>query len=289
MKTAIILVSFKNGDEVIHSIKSCLSQKECGALYIVNNGNSDTIIEKLNNLAKTDNRLVLINAEGNLGFGAACNLAARNIDLENFVFLNPDAVLKPGALIQLMNTLHECQNAIIGGLITDNTGKEQRGARRSRLGLLNALLSFSGLSRPGEGAGFLRDFNQNREPLPPAPIEVGAISGAFFAIRKSDFERLGGFDEKYFLHVEDIDLCARHKALGGKIIFDPNAIVTHIGGASNASKYFVEWHKFKGLMRYFLKFESFSGKIGAILVSPFLLITLMGRVFISRILSVRHR
>jgi GT2 family glycosyltransferase len=81
---------------------------------------------------------------------------------------------------------------------------------------------------------------------------------------REDFRRIGGFDEDYFLHVEDLDLCLRFHRAGGEIYFAPDVAVTHIGGTSKATGAFIEKHKARGFIRYFHK--NFGGQYPA----PFL-------------------
>jgi hypothetical protein len=72
-------------------------------------------------------------------------------------------------------------------------------------------------------------------------------------MRREDFAAVGGFDEGYFLHVEDVDLCWRVRQQGGTVLFHPRAEVIHIGGTSQTSPLKVEFHKGVGLARYFRK------------------------------------
>jgi GT2 family glycosyltransferase len=83
-------------------------------------------------------------------------------------------------------------------------------------------------------------------------IEVPAISGAFMAMARSTFDALGGMDEGYFLHVEDLDFCLRHGRRGGVAYFVPGLVCTHVKGTSGAPARFVERHKVRGFRRYFL-------------------------------------
>lgn len=72
-------------------------------------------------------------------------------------------------------------------------------------------------------------------------------------ISRDSFERLGGFDEGYFLHVEDLDICRRAEAEGGTVIYTPLASALHHGATSDAPALAVERHKGAGLSRYFRK------------------------------------
>ncbi len=77
-------------------------------------------------------------------------------------------------------------------------------------------------------------------------------------MRHSDYNRLHGFDEDFFLHVEDLDFCMRVHSAGGKVICVPSVRVTHMTSSSKATLRFLEWQKAKGFRRYFDK--HFRGK-----------------------------
>ncbi len=276
-KIGTIIVSYHTGEVLFDCLQKVLDCQTITQIVLVNNGNPAETNAKLEHLATANSKLRLIDSKNNIGFGAACNLGARNSDCENLVFLNPDAIIENDAAQELVGLLDETPK-IVGGLIIDENGQEQRGARRGELSIRTALIAFSGLGKLGKEKGIWRDFNYWREPLPNFPIEVGTISGAFFAIKKSDFNKLGGFDEGYFLHVEDIDLCYRIRTdLLGKVIFNPNARAMHIGGTSNAPNSIISWHKFKGFIRYFWKTKKGIAKIWVLLFAPILFCAIFGR------------
>src|SRR5512143_4225045 len=88
-------------------------------------------------------------------------------------------------------------------------------------------------------------------------------------MRREDFEALKGFDEGYFLHVEDVDLCWRVRRQGGEVLFHPRAEVIHLGHTSHVSPLKVEFHKGVGLARYFRKrAETWPERLAAWLISP---------------------
>jgi GT2 family glycosyltransferase len=87
------------------------------------------------------------------------------------------------------------------------------------------------------------------------PVE--AVSGALMLVSRALFEALGGFDTGYRLHAEDLDLCRRAREAGALVAVANDVRVVHIRGVSSRSRpLFVEWHKHRGLWRYFRKFES---------------------------------
>ena len=79
------------------------------------------------------------------------------------------------------------------------------------------------------------------------------ISGAFMLIPRAMYDRVGGMDEDYFLHVEDVDLCLRIQEAGGAILYVPDAAVTHVKGTSRVFPLVVEWHKSVSVAKYFNK------------------------------------
>jgi GT2 family glycosyltransferase len=99
------------------------------------------------------------------------------------------------------------------------------------------------------------DFYLLNQPLPTEAVEVEAISGACMLVKREAMQDVGEWDEGYFLHCEDLDMCMRFRKRGWKILFVPTARVTHFHGACSRSRpIFVLWHKHKGMMRFYHKF-----------------------------------
>ena len=136
---------------------------------------------------------------------------------------------------------------MIGARILNEDGSDQRGCRRALLTPTSAFVEAVHLSRLFPK---LR-LNLHEEPIPDVLTPVPAISGAFMFLSRKDFDLIGGFDEGYFLHVEDLDFCWRFRRTKGEIYFAPDVAVTHIGGTSEVASDFIERHKAKGFVRYF--------------------------------------
>ena len=99
------------------------------------------------------------------------------------------------------------------------------------------------------------DFHLHKQALPDHPVEVEAISGALMLVRREAIEDVGLWDEGYFLHCEDFDWCMRFRQKGWKILFVHDApVVHHKGICSRSRPIFVEWHKHKGMLRFYRKF-----------------------------------
>jgi GT2 family glycosyltransferase len=96
---------------------------------------------------------------------------------------------------------------------------------------------------------------------PPAnatgPSRVDAVSGALMLVPRAVFEQLGGFDQGYALHAEDLDLCRRVRDAGYEAVVAEGVRVTHFkGGSSRRAPLRVAWHKHRGLWRYYQKFDA---------------------------------
>ena len=86
---------------------------------------------------------------------------------------------------------------------------------------------------------------------------VPAISGALMLMPRALFERIGRWDAGYRLHAEDLDLCRRARQAGATVAVANDLKVLHLRGVSSRSRpFFVEWHKHRGLWRYFRKFDA---------------------------------
>jgi len=251
-----LVVSYNTGPRLHECLYALKGDPDVTGIVIVDNGNPPAEQAWIDRFVTGCAKATLIRDGSNPGFGAAVNKAAKIATGEAFLVCNPDCVIKRGSMVPLARALEGAPRpAIAGGRIFDVHGKEERGARRNTLTVWNAL---------GLGKWMLED-----EPLPVGPVRVGAITGAFFLIRREDFDALGGFDEGYFLHVEDVDLCRRAIEAGVSVTFQPKAGALHYGQTSDAPSAIVQRHKADSLQRYFRKFAKTPGeKLAAAVLGP---------------------
>jgi N-acetylglucosaminyl-diphospho-decaprenol L-rhamnosyltransferase len=250
---SVVMVVFMTGPALEESVERVLNDPLVDEFVIVDNGSTGPDAARLKTLAERDGRVVLLAGHGNIGFARGANLGARTAKGEVLVFLNPDAFLQPRCIAELVREIAgRPVPSIVGGRVLNADLTEQRGARRGDITLVNALLS---LSRLAEAVPAWRRHNVHweGEPAPDQVAAVPTISGACFCMRREDFDAVKGFDEKYFLHVEDVDLCWRVRRAGGLVLFHPRAEVIHLGHTSLTSPLRVEFHKGVGLARYFRK------------------------------------
>lgn len=248
MSASAVIVSYRTGPALKSCLTALLAADGLDQIIIADNGNAAAAEAMLDAAAKNDARVRILRGQGNIGFAAACNLAARAAESEALAFINPDVILERDAIPRLLTVLRAAP-AIVGGDLRDEQGRPERGSRRDTLTLWRAFVAFSGLSRLG-----LRDYNRHTEPLPAAPVRVGAISGALFVIGRAEFARLGGFDEGYFVHVEDLDLCRRAEIAGLPVLFAPGPHGRHLRSTSDVGPRIIARYKARGMARYFKKF-----------------------------------
>lgn len=272
MALTAVTVSYQTGPVLRECLEALLAAPEISELVLVDNGNPAEVEAWLDSKAAAEPRLRLVRGQGNIGFGRACNAGARGAAGDTLLFVNPDVVLVPGAAAAMAAALDRASGlALIGGDVRDADGQPDRGTRRDRVTLWSAFVSFSGLSKLERIAPAFRDLHRHRDPLPADAVDVAHISGALMAMRRADFEKVGGFDEAYFLHVEDIDLCWRVTEAGGRVLFQPGAVGVHTRSSSQVASREVETHKASGFARFFLKtarspFERFmAGIVGGVL------------------------
>ncbi|MDO8900685.1 MAG: glycosyltransferase family 2 protein [Phenylobacterium sp.] len=262
-RISVIMVVYMTGEALDQSLACVLDDPQVDEFIVVDNGSDPSESAVLDAFAERHAQMRLVRGQGNVGFARGANLGARAATGEVLIFLNPDAFLQPGGAHGLARAVMGAETMrLVGGRVLNADGSEQRGARRGEITPVAALLSLSGLTRR---APALRRFEVHweNETAPAALCPVPTISGAFFAMRRTDYARLGGFDEGYFLHVEDIDLCWRVREAGGEVMFHPKAEVIHLGHTSRASPLQVELYKGLGLARYFRKRARGAGEAAA--------------------------
>jgi GT2 family glycosyltransferase len=200
--------------------------------------------------------LTVVRSRENTGFSAGCNRGAALATEPVLLFLNPDCILMPGSLQVLVEALVNSDRAgMVGGLLTDARGHEQGGARRSVPTPWRSFVRCFGLGRLAWlSPRIFSDFYLHRDPLPATAVEVEAVSGALTLVSREAFEDVGPWDEGFFLHCEDLDLCMRFRNKQWRVLFEPRARAIHYRGMCGRSRPLaVEWHKHRGMIRFYRK------------------------------------
>jgi GT2 family glycosyltransferase len=243
---SVVVVSYRTGPTLHACLARVLAEPGVGEVVLVDNGNDAATLETVLRRAAAEPRLRVLTGHGNVGFAAGCNRGARATTGRLLLLLNPDCLIEPGSLDKLRAAVGDpAQPWIATVRVLDETGAEQRGGRRNEGTPGQCLVEALRLG------GVLTGLNLNRAPLPGRLTAVPAISGAFMLMPRSTFDALGGLDEGYFLHVEDLDFCLRLRRAGGVAYFAPDVTCTHVKGTSAAPALAVERHKVHGFRRFF--------------------------------------
>ena len=283
-RVSVVMVVYMTGESLEQSLACALADKRVDELVVVDNGSLPADAQLLASLAERDRRVVLMSGQGNVGFARGANLGARRATGDVLVFLNPDAFLQPGCIDALTRAIEDRPvPCLVGGRVLNADRTEQRGARRGDITPISALLSLSHMARHVP-AWKRYEVHWEQDATPEGVAAIPTISGACFCMRREDFDAVQGFDEGYFLHVEDVDLCWRIRQAGGLVLFQPKAEVVHLGHTSHASPIKVEFHKGVGLARYFRKRATTVGQTAlAWLLSPIIVCTAIVRPVMWRV------
>jgi GT2 family glycosyltransferase len=253
---SVVLVNFNAGALLGDNVRQVLASRVDVPLevIVVDNASRDDSLASLRPLL--GDRVRLHANDRNLGFAMACNQGAQLASGTHLLFLNPDCAVTPEAIARTLSALAaRPRAAMAGAMIRNEDGSEQRGCRRAIPDARRSLYRLTGLSRRFPDR--FPDFNAAGHAVPEGPLPVEAISGAFMLVRRDAFEAVGGWDEGYFLHCEDLDLCQRFRAAGFEILFVPDAEATHRQGTSSRGRPLrVEWHKHRGMWRFYRKFQA---------------------------------
>ena len=250
-KVSAIVVTYFTGPLLARCVASLAVQPEVGEIILVDNGNFPGDVEKALEGAVAEMATVMT-GHGNIGFAAACNLGAKKAQHDVLVFLNPDAVMPEGAVEQLLTHADTvAEKWLIAPKLVDPDGTEQQGSRRTTLTPWRAFVEATRLYKLAPRHPYFQRFNLHAEDCPEEIFETPTISGACFIISRSNYWSIDGMDEHYFLHVEDIDFCLRHRKAGGRVYFDPKVSVVHFKSSSRANPITVEARKTSSIIRYF--------------------------------------
>lgn len=256
---AAIVVSHQSQATINDCLARLRASQGIAAIRVVDNDSSDATLEIVQRHAIADPRVRFIANPDNPGFAVGCNQGAADLGDAPasptwLAFVNPDCLLEPDALARLRALAMPLGEALLGADLVDEAGRRDPAARRRDpdFGAMLAGLA-GGPFNGGRASGSMAVAADDALELQPVTV----ISGALMLMSRALFVRIGGFDEGYRLHAEDLDLCRRARAAGAFIAVANRVPVVHLRGVSSRARpLFVEWHKHRGLWRYFGKFEA---------------------------------
>ncbi|HLY36545.1 MAG TPA: glycosyltransferase family 2 protein, partial [Candidatus Binatia bacterium] len=235
MSVSVVIVNWNAGESLAASVASVVAAAP-DEIVVVDNASTDGSLATV----RTRHPAVRVVENGaNVGFAAAATQGAAAARGDVLVFLNPDARLLPGALATLVEALVATPGAgIAGGGLVDERGRWE--PAHARFDPVAHLVFDTTLGRLGA---------RRRR----SPVVVDWVYGTFMAVRADLFRQLGGFDARYFVYGEDMDLCHRAGRLGARTIHVPAARAVHGRNVSAAQRYGRgrEAEVVKGEMRFY--------------------------------------
>ncbi|KQT50006.1 glycosyl transferase [Methylobacterium sp. Leaf456] len=227
----VVIVNWNAGDQLAACLSSLAACDDAAALrvVVVDNASTDGSAQKLEREGL--HVTVLRNAQ-NLGFARACNQGATLGSAEAILFLNPDTEVSRDGIGEARAVLEaDSRTGIVGARLVDEAGHTHRTCARTPTGFsLVAHTLFLDRLLPGRVPPHFRldwDHADTRA--------VDAVMGAFLMIRRPLFERLGGFDERFFVYWEDADLCTRTGEAGFSVCHAARAVIRHRGQGTTAA------------------------------------------------------
>lgn len=242
---AAIVVAFNSEETLDECLTRLRAAEDVVEIRVVDNDSRDGSLDIVQRHALADPRLRFIANPDNPGFAVACNQGAAETHAPWLAFVNPDCFVEADTLRRMQAHALRADGGLIGADLVDEAGVRDVAARR----------------RDPDFAAMLRDPSRARLDVDPDPAQalqaVDAVSGALLLMPRGLFERIGGFDAGYRLHAEDLDLCRRARAEGALVACANDVRVLHVRGVSSRSRpLFVEWHKHRGLWRYYRTFDA---------------------------------
>jgi N-acetylglucosaminyl-diphospho-decaprenol L-rhamnosyltransferase len=240
---AAVVVNYESGPLLLDCVRSLLADDGIGVpeVVVVDNGSTDGSVAALRR-ELPDVRVV--DPGGNVGYATAANRGIAVTTAPAVVVGNTDLVVDRGTGAALVARLDaEPDLAAVGPALFNPDGTQYPSAR-AHASTVDAV-GHAVLGRLFPRNRFTRRYRQ-LDARWDRPRDVDWVSGAFMCLRRSAVDSVGGWDERYFMYMEDFDLCWRLRRLGWRVAYEPGGRVTHVQGASTAKRPYrmiVEHHR----------------------------------------------
>ncbi len=242
-----VIVTFNNEGTVGCLLRSIPSRCQ---LIIIDNFSGDKTCQIVKD---NSTKIRLIKNKKNLGFAAAANQGARLAKSDYLLFLNPDTLVKPGAIEKTLNFAKAKKDATVVGCKVLSLDRSLQPSCGRFPTIFNIVLDRIPIINKFIQTEQIRQENYYSKIQNP-----DWVTGAFFLVKREVFEKLGGFDEKYFMYVEDVDFCYRAKKAGYKIYYNPRAEIIHYNqGKMRQKGRFKARHMRRGFTIFFEKYKPY--------------------------------
>lgn len=258
MELSIIIVNYNVKaflQNLVHSLQKAVS-KINHEIIVVDNASDDGSVEFIREKFPQINLIV---NQTNLGFSKANNVALKVSKGKFILLINPDTIVSEDTITEMIEFLNEHPDAGLASCkILNPDGSLQLACRRSFPGPWTSFCKVAGLSTLFPKSKLFARYNltfldEN------STYEVDAISGSFMMMKRDVYEKVGGFDEQFFMYGEDLDLCYRIQKNGYKVYYYPGTQIIHYKGESTKRSSLDETKIFYDAMHLFVKkhFSSF--------------------------------
>ena len=254
---SIVMVNWNAGkylEETINSLREKTQDVSYEIILIDNNSNKEEeSYLYLDKLLEKDN-VTVIKSDENLGFAKANNIGMSISKARNLLILNPDVVFHNNVIKILSDYLDNNETVgMVGPRVLNPDGSFQQPCLRGKPYPKDTLFHLIGLAKAFPKCEALNGYalwHLNRDEI----NECGALSGCCMMLKKSLFEEIGGMDEQFFMYQEETDWGLRTAKAGKKTVYNPNAIVTHVGGVTTkAVQVKAIWIFTQSMMKFFKK------------------------------------
>lgn len=252
MDLSIIIVNYNVKEflqNLIHSIEKA-SLNLTTEIIIIDNASDDGSVEFIREKFPQIN---LIANKTNLGFGKANNIGLKQAKGKYILLINPDTIVAEDTFEKMIQFFESNDNVGLAGCkILNPDGTLQLACRRSFPGPWTSFTKVTGLSTLFPKSKIFARYNltyldENQT------YEVDAISGSFMMMKREVYEKVGGFDEQFFMYGEDLDLCYRIQKAGYKVFYVHSTQIIHYKGESAKRSSFDETKVFYNAMHLFVK------------------------------------
>lgn len=273
----IVIVNWNSGEylkKCIHSILSSNNKDFINRVIVIDNNSTDTSLKIITASDKID----LIINETNIGFSRACNQGFKQCTAEFILLLNPDAMLLDNTIKDSIDCMQQDKSIdILGCRLLGDNGKISASCSRFP-SPTRIFFDASGLSkilpRYFKPATIMTDWNHLESKF------VNQVMGAFMFMKTSIFEKVGYFDERFFVYYEEVDFSKRISIAGGHIFYNTSITAIHSGeGTTQSVKGFRLFLSLRSRLQYAKKHFSFWGQqsvwFSTFFIEPFTRVTLL--------------
>lgn len=277
MKLIIGIVNYNTKNKLKKCVES-LNKNSPGCSYsiiILDNNSTDSSRKYLKKINRPEIGVILNNK--NIGYGKACNKIATMTDSEYLLFLNADVMVEDNSIGRMLEFIQKNPDVgLVSGKLLNNDGTVQYSCRKFP-SIIRALTGRESIIRkifpnnPLTREYFMADENYNSIMYPEW------VRGAVMMVNRRVFESVGGFDERFFLYLEDTDLCYRIRSAGYRIAYYPHSIFYHdLGSSTEKKKLLSRLIHNTSMFLYIKKYSNFNKIFVHLLLIPlFIRITLL--------------